>query len=124
MGALVLHAGVLRRDHEYFGGKASIPAIDFIVDHMVSINIGFLVPEFDNGLAATAGPMQFIQANGAVPSNAKVGADFYYYTNDSTKTRYFITCNSAELQTALTSTSAHQQTNLAVATSSGYTLQG
>lgn len=124
MGTVSLHAGILRRDHEYFGGKTSIPAETFYVDQMRSIRVGFLVPDFDSGLGAPSGGMQFIQANGNVPSTAKIGADFYYDVNNSTRVRYFITCNTQDIGTALESTDAHNYVALTVASGSSYTLQG
>lgn len=124
MGTVSLHAGILRRDHEYNGAKTSIPAETFYVEQMRSIRYGFLVPELGNNLGSASYPMQFIQSNGAVPSTAKIGADFYYDVNNSTRVRYFITCNTQDLAAALESTDAHNYVALSVASGSGYTLQG
>lgn len=124
MGTISIKAGILRRNHEYFGGRTNIPAEIFILENIVSIRFGWLTPATDNGLGSTSNAMEFQQAGAAPFSNSKNGADFYYYINDSVTERIFITCNSQDLITGLNDTDAQTYLALAVATGSGYVLQG
>lgn len=124
MGTVAIHAGVLRRDHEYLGGRSAIDAETFFVEQMRSIRMGFLAPETAiPNLGAPSSGLVFQQSSPHAVG-AKVGADFYYDVNNSTRVRYFITCNSADLAAALESTDAQNYVALVVATGSGYTLNG
>lgn len=124
MGTVSIKIGLLRRDHEYFGGRTLIPSEVFYIEQMRSARIGYLVPEVVTGLGSVGGGMAFVQANGNVPAGAKPGVDFYYDVNNPQRVRYFGTCNSADYLAALESTDAHNYVALAVFEGSGYTLQG
>ncbi len=128
MGTVSIKAAILRKDHEYFGDRTALPTGIFFVDNIRDMWNGFLVPpSTSSDLGSPSYPLQFIQANGNVPSTAKVGTDFYDVRSrdgSGNPIRYTISCNSAELAAALESTDAQNYVALPVATGSGYTLQG
>lgn len=122
MGTVSLRAGLLRRDHEYFGGKTALPAEIFYVEQMRNVRFGYIIPALDNGLGTASNALEFSQTN--IGGAGKNAADFYYDVNNSTRVRYSVTCNSLDYTNALESTDAQNFVSLAVATGSGYTLQG
>lgn len=122
MGQVSIKAGILRRDHAYFGDRTSIPSEIFLSENVVSFRPGWLEPAGDSGLGAPSQTMNFVQGSPHAVG-AKLGVDFYYYVNNSTKVRYFITCDSITFTNALESTDAHNFVDLAVATGSGYVKQ-
>jgi hypothetical protein len=44
MGTVSIKAGILRKDHEYFGAKTSLPTEIFFIDNTRGMLNGFLVP--------------------------------------------------------------------------------
>lgn len=124
MGSVLIHAGVLRREHEYYGSKTIVPGKGFDSTRIVNPVAGYLDPYNDQGLGLPTTTLNFTQNQG---SSSKVGVDFEYYINQSTKERYFITCNSVDFFNAYSTDNVLATgglANLVVATGSGYAIRG
>lgn len=118
--SLRIKAGVLQKGSNYFGAQTALPTDNFDVEKMTHIMNGYLAPYADSGLGSPTYVNSFTETN--VSGSGKVGAEFIYEDQKNTYTRYVISCNSADLETALsTSTNVNVLTSLAVATGSGYT---
>lgn len=118
MGQVLIKAGVLRKEHQYYGSQTLLPGIGFFSERIVSPVAGYYAPYNDQGLGSPTevGSFSQVQTTGSKPC-----VDFYYYVNQETKYRYSITCNSAAFWAAFESTDAHNEVDLAVFTGSGYT---
>lgn len=122
MGQVLIKAGVLRKEHQYYGASTLLPGEGFFSERIVQPVAGYYTPYNDQGLGSPTEVGSFTQVQ--FSSASKPCVDFFYYVNQSTKYRFSITCNSAEFYAAFESTDAHNQVNLAVFTGSGYTIKG
>lgn len=119
--SLRIKAGVLQREGKYFGAQSVLPSDNFDFARITNIRQGYLTPYSDGGLGSPTYVNGFTETN--VSGSGKVSAQFDYENKFNEFTRYVITCNSADLITAQsTSTNVNVLTVLAVATGSGYTL--
>lgn len=123
--SLRIKAGILLRDAQYYGAQTSIPSDIFDVERMTNIMHGWLENTAgSSGVGSASYVNSFTESPTAHTSSAKVGTQFFYHGKFNQMVRYVVSCNSADFETALsTSTTVNQMTALAVATSSGYTRQ-
>lgn len=123
--SLRIKAGILLRDGQYYGAQTTIPSDNFDVERMTNIQHGWL--EGNAGTSGVGSPSyvnSFTESPTAHTTAAKVGTQFFYQGKFNQMVRYFISCNSADFETALnTTTNVNVSTTLAVATGSGYTRQ-
>ena len=123
--SLRIKAGILLRDAQYYGAQTTIPSDNFDVERMTNIQHGWL--ESSGGTSGLGSPSyvtSFTESPTAHTTSAKVGTQFFYQGKFNQMVRYFVSCNSADFETALsTTTNVKVLTELAVATRSGYTRQ-
>lgn len=123
--SLRIKAGILLKGAQYYGAQTTIPSDNFDVERMTNIQHGWL--EATSGTSNLGSPSyvnSFTESPTAHTSSAKVGTQFFYKGKFNQIERYFISCNSADFESALsTTTNVNVSTTLATATSSGYTRQ-
>lgn len=116
-------AGVLQRDEAYFGASSTLVKKQFNIDYVDDVIFGWLTPQSDSGVGSPSYVNSIQVATISPASDAKIGIAFWYNDSPNIRHRYFISANSADWKTALsTSTTLNSLTELSVATGSDYTL--
>lgn len=102
--AITIKAYPIKRNSNYLGGQLPLNGQSFNRSQMVNVRVAYLppatsyynydltTPQLDGGVIPLASP--------SIPAGASLGIDFSYNDgSDSRFTRYFCSCNSADVPT-------------------------